>query len=180
MRFSRSIPDRFKSVLMKELPGSVQDKIKTASRFLEITEDAVIHTIVTDWVAREAAEIKLFRKRTTSNVSPFQFDNFRRILLGDDLFSLLKAEHMVELTSHDASTETHEQYLEKIREKIRKSETAITKKIGDLLQWTYEHTDLVKTPAHDKTLSNMIARYYRAGFSEDQLKKLLVDETTYL
>ena len=180
MRFSRSTPDRFKGVSMKDLPSSVQDKIKTASRYLEITEGAVIHAIVTDWVAREAAEITLFGKRRTSNVSPFQFDNFTNIILGDDLFRLLKAEHTKDLTTDEASAETHERHLKKIRTAMQKSKKDIAEKIEFFLQWTYANTDLARTPPSDKALSYLIVLYQRAGFSEDQLKDLLAKETEYL
>ncbi|MFC1857630.1 hypothetical protein ACFL9U_06320 [Thermodesulfobacteriota bacterium] len=180
MRFSRSKSDLFKKVLMKDLPVSVQDKIKTLSYFLDITEGAVIHAIVTDWVAQEAAEISLFGKRTTSDVYPFQFDNFTNVVLGNDLFSLLKAEHMKELTSDEPSAKTHEQHLNKIREDMQKSKEDVEEKIESLLRWAYENTDILRTPAMDKTLSYTIFQYQRAGFSEDELKALLTDEAEYL
>jgi hypothetical protein len=180
MRFSRSIPDHFKGVWMKDLPSSVKDKIKTTSRFLEITEGAVIHAIVTDWVAREAAQIKLLGKKRTSDVSPFQFDNFKNIVLGDDLFRLLKAEHSKALITNEASAETHELHLKQIRREVRKSKEDIAAKIEFLLQWMYENTDLVRTPESDKSLSHLIVMYQRAGFSEDQLKDLLVKQAEYL
>jgi hypothetical protein len=173
------MPDQFKGVWMKDLPSSVRDKIKTTSRFLEITEGAVIHAIITDWVAREAAEIILLGKRRTSNVSPFQFDNFKNIVLGDDLFRLLKAEHSNELITDETSTEKYKQQLKRIRKEIRKSKEDIAEKIELLLQWTYENTDLKRTPASDKSLSYLIVLYQRAGFSEDQLKELLVKEAEY-
>ena len=180
MRFSRSFPDRFKAVFMKDLPSVVQDKIKTLSRFLEISEGAVMHALITDGVAKEAAEISIFGKRTTANVYPFQFDNLTNIVLGEDLFRLLKAEHMKEMISDEASAKTHEQYLKKVREEMQKPKEEIEEKIGLLLQWTYENTNLSRTPATDRSLSYVTVIYQRAGFSEDQLKDLLADEAEYL
>ena len=180
MRFSRSFPDRFKAVFMKDLPSVVQDKIKTLSRFLEISEGAVMHALITDWVAKEAAEISIFGKRTTTNVYPFQFDNSTNIVLGEGLFRLLKAEHIKEMILDEASSKTHEQYLKKVREEIQESKEDIEEKIGLLLKWTYENTNLARTPATDRSLSYVAVLYLRAGFSEDQLKELLAEEAEYL
>jgi len=174
------MPERFNGVMTKDLPEVVQDKIKTLSHVLEITEGAVIHAIITDWVAREAAEIFLFAKRTSSNVYPLRFDDFANVVLGEKLFCLLKAEHLKELAAGGESAEIHEMNLQKIRREIQPSKEEVENKIERILQWTHENKGLSRTPENDKTLAFMIVLYGRAGFSEDQIKELIAGETEYL
>jgi hypothetical protein len=179
MLYKRSMPERLKRISLKDLPDMVQDKVNNLSRILEISEGAVIHAMVTDWAAREAAEMSMFGKKKNPDVYPFQFDMQTNVILGNDLFRLLKTEHMKALAPDDASEKAFEKDLTKLRKEIEKSKEAIGEKIDLVLKWIYENTGLPRTKETDRTLSYMVLIYQRAGFSPDQVKELISEEAEY-
>lgn len=180
MLFKRSMPGRLMGIAMKDLPDWVQDKVKNLSRILEISEGAVMHAMVTDWVARDAAENSLPGEKTGARVYPFQFDSQTNVILGNNLFRLLKTEHMRRLAPDDATAKGFEEEIKELRKEIEKSQTQIGGKIDSILQWIYENTGLSRTRESDSALSYMVLRYYRAGFSDDQVKELLSEESEYM
>ena len=179
MLFKRSMQDRFKGIQLKDLPTWVRDKVNNLSRILEISEGAVIHAMVTDWVAREVAEVSMLGKKPDTSVYPFQFDQQTNVILGDDLFRLLKIEHMRAMADDDTSVEKFSADIETLRQKIEKTDEEIEEKIDTILMWAYETTGVSRTRETDAVLSYMVLRYHRAGFSDDQVRELIAEESEY-
>ncbi|MFO8089947.1 MAG: hypothetical protein R6U13_08940 [Desulfatiglandaceae bacterium] len=62
-----------------------------------LTRGEVVESILTDWCARCAAEVRAFGRTVSTSVSPFLWYDDGELLAGDELFTFLSTKYSEEL-----------------------------------------------------------------------------------